>query len=135
MMPCFPLWGSCQWAPQQIATNLVASNNGNLFVHHSGGQKFKISIIVLTPRCQQNSAPSRGSRGDLFLDSSSSSGCQLPLACVHIAPINTSVFTVSFPFLTLSNLSFPLSYKTACNVILGLTWIIQNNLPTSRKLI
>lgn len=41
------LGGKCVhllWPPSQIATNLVAENNRNLFFHVSGGQKSKINV-------------------------------------------------------------------------------------------
>ena len=83
---------------------LVASKNGNIFSHGSGGQKPEI-------KCQQSLAPAEGSRRRSFLASSSSwwprqspvllglwPHCSSPCLCVRVAAsLRVPLFTWPSP--------------------------------------
>ena len=91
-------FGDCVSFPglqQPSATNYVAENNRNVFLHSSEGRKSEITDGEATP-------PLKALGKNPSLPLPAPDGPRHPLACSYVIPISASIFT--WPSLCVSNL-------------------------------
>ena len=81
-----PAFHTLAHLPVVIRAKLVLLNNRNVSYCSSRSMKFKVDISGLTPRCQQDHAPSGGSRRE-SLPLSASGGHWHSLVCGCVSPI------------------------------------------------